>query len=299
MAAPAGTIPVRRLTLDDLTRFRTLEEFQNHHSSGRRQPARPKTSRRSFKLAGTTNGGMIQIRAGGTQNVANVGAQALLGLWQPEVPDGALSTSQVTLLGGNQEIEAGWVVGQSRFGTTSPVLYVAVGTGNGSLVVNHDGSGFVQTNSSIVLGSALGPVSKGGGAQHSFTVSLRQDVPTGNWWFYVGSVDSNNLTAVGYYPSSVFQGGRMSQIADQVFFGGRVVKAPDATAQLGSGDLARSGANFAASQTNCVYLPTPRSFVLATLKEQTDDPNTFPVELHNSSGTVFDTYLFFGGSKVN
>jgi hypothetical protein len=301
MAAPAGTIPIRRLTLDDLTRFRTLEEFQNHHSSGRRQPAKPKTSRRPAKLAGATNGGLVNVRAFGFQNVTNVGAQALLGLWQPFTSGEALSTSTIGLIGGNQEIEAGWLVNQQRFGTPSPVLYVAFGAGDGTLVQNLDGAGpdghplFVQTNTSIVLGGALSPVSTPGGSQHSFQVRLIRDDPTGNWWFYVGSVDTDNFIPVGYYPKAIFQSGRLSQAADQVFFGGRVIKTPDGFAQMGSGDKASQGAKLAASQSNCVYFPDPRTFILATLQEVTDDPSSYTVDLHNRSGTVFDTFLFFGG----
>jgi hypothetical protein len=128
---------------------------------------------------------------------------------------------------------------------------------------------------------------------------LKQDETTGNWWFYVGSVDSNNLTAVGYYPKAIFQGGRLSQFADQVFFGGRVVKAPRAGAEMGNGGHPNGGPNFTASQTNCVYFPSDREFVLATLKGLLDDPRRYPIDLHNRSGTVFDTYLFFGGDGVS
>jgi hypothetical protein len=305
MAAPAGTIPIRRLTLDDLTRFRTLEEFQTQISSVRRQPARPKSSRRSFKQPGVVDQTSIRnTTAGGFQNVQNVGAQALLGLWQPKVPDGAVSSSQVTVSAGNQSIEAGWMVNPSLVGTTSPFLYVAADQGNGLLVLNLQGVGrgdrplFVQTNPSIVLGSPLGPVSVRGGAQHSFQVSWKQDEATGNWFLFVGSVDSDNLTAVGYYPNSVFGIGKLSQIADKVFFGGRVIKTGGVFAEMGSGALPQKGANQAASQTNCVFFPIAGGFSLTKLEERGDVQNNYVAELHNSSGTVFDTFLFFGGDGV-
>src|SRR5262249_5920290 len=138
---------------------------------------------------------------------------------------------------------------------TDPVLYVAVGTGNGTLVENLDAPGFVQTDSSVVLGGPLGPVSVKGGGQHGFQGGLQRDPNTGSWWLSVSGVDSNNPIRVGYYPNALFAGGGLATAGDQVFFGGRLdgpflkrgLGTTGTRLEMGSGALPNAGKNFAAS----------------------------------------------------
>jgi hypothetical protein len=294
MAAPAGTIPIRRLTLDDLTRFRTLEDYQSQRPSVGSSLAKSKADVQS-----------VSTFAGGFQDFPNLGVQAFMGLWQPTVPPEASSTCQVTTFGTDmQEIEAGWEVNPSKFKTNQPVLFVGFGTPqtNNKIILNHDpGSNFVQTNNSVVLGGPLGPVSVPGGAQHGLTVGVRRD-DQGNWWLLVSGVDKDGPTGIGYYPPSVFQGGTLASRlgSSHAVFGGRVVRpAGTGGVQMGSGAFA-AGANQAASLTNCIlFTQDPFSLiggpVPARLTNRTDDSTIYTADLGVNNGPPLGTFFFYGG----
>jgi hypothetical protein len=260
----------------------------------------------SLHLAADT-GGSGGTRSGGSVTTPNFGAQAFLSLWKPTVPadpPALESRSHVTVLGGDQQIEAGYLVGSGK----DPELYVGVSTGANQPQALNIASGFIQTNNNVVLGGPLGPVSVSGGTQHGFKVSWLRD-PQGNWWLGVSGVDSSdNPTAVGYYPNFLFAGGGLASGGDQVFFGGRLTgprlkrgaAGVGVKFQMGSGDLPNAGANSAASQTNCiVFTDSQATFSVPTLKGVQDDRTFYPVDLHNNTGLPFDTFFFFGGDGTS
>jgi hypothetical protein len=202
MLAPEGTIPMRRQTLEDFAQFKNLGEFF-HQSS----PA-PK------------NG-----YASAAQTVKNVGGGSTINLWDPQIGDGqlkSLSQQWYSADTGNNEqtVEVGWQVNPHRYGNTKPVFFIFWTadcyrkTGCYNLTCN----GFVQTNGNWALGGVLAPWSVKGGAQREIYFSFLLDHD--KWWLFAGGETDAN--AVGYYPTSIFNGGALAKGASNIEFGGEV-----------------------------------------------------------------------------
>ena len=110
----------------------------------------------------------------------------------------------------------------------------------------------MQTDSSVTFGSPWSSSSYSvvGGKQEeiSFAYYLFQN----NWWYYVQD------TAIGYFPTSVYNGGAMSQYATEIDYGGEVSNNNGATANptMGSGQFADQGYKNAAYHRNISYYYT-------------------------------------------
>jgi hypothetical protein len=285
MAAPDGTIPIRRVTLADLVRFKTLKEFlqKDPHGSGNplAKPAAPDPHRYAV----------------GVQNVANIGGTSWLNIWDPTPTQDEFSLSQVWFVAGDpvQTVECGWQVYPQKYGHGKPVLFIywtADGynqTGN----YNLDAPAFVQTNSNFVIGGAWNTISTTGGTQYGFQVSWFRDPNDHNWWLWIQGGGVN--TAIGYYPSTLFGTGPMATGSATCEFGGEVTGT--ASGQMGSGAVASTGFGKAAFQRNVGYYATAAASFEATLTPIEQTPQCYTIDIHNQSGTSWGSYFFFGGPK--
>src|SRR5579872_7017665 len=196
MGCPPGTIPMRRLTLDQLSRYETLQDFFRKTAPTVMVQQRP-------SAPDTTNESNNHRYAYANQTVDNVGGHSILNVWQPQVvtPNQRMSLSQKWYSAGSgastQTAEVGWQVLPDKYGHSLPVLFIYwtpdnYTTGN----YNLDNPAFVQTNPAWAIGGALGPVSTDGAQQYE--IEIIYYLSGGNWWLYLGGSSSAN--AVGYYP---------------------------------------------------------------------------------------------------
>jgi hypothetical protein len=286
MAAPAGTIPIRRVTLEDLTRFKTLKDYLSKHPSGG-----------GHQLAKPAIGGGHRY-AVGRQTVNNFGGSSWLNLWQPVPTTGEFSLSQVWYYGGSpiQTLEGGWQVYPQKYGHNRPVLFIywTADGYNKTGAYNLDAPGFVQVNNSFVIGGSWNTVSATNGTQYGFQLVWFKDPGNGNWWLWLKG--SGSLTAIGYYPKSLYGSGQMSKNATGCDFGGEVT-GTSSSGHMGSGAFAKTGWAKAAFQNNIVYYPTQRTAAQVKLGGIMPNPSCYTHDLHNSSGTAWGSYFYFGGPK--
>jgi hypothetical protein len=176
MRSPDATIPVRRVTLEELTRFGSMREFFRKPPLGRGRHPRlsppPDIDSQVHKYAHAF------------QDVPSLGGHSFIDIWDPAVGSQVFSLSQQWYAGGDpvQTAECGWQVFPQKYQTTKPVLFIywtADDYGQtGSY--NLDDKGFVQTNNSWPLGSALDTISTDGGQQ--FELEITWQLVSGNWW---------------------------------------------------------------------------------------------------------------------
>jgi hypothetical protein len=288
MVCPPGTIPMRRVTLAELTKWETLGQAFKKSPWGGRHPrlgageARPDMpARGQHKYAHAY------------QTTSTLGGRSNLNLWAPAVGSEIFSLSQQWHAGGSpvQTVEIGWQVYPGKYGTTNPVLFIywtADGyqhTGN----YNLDSPAFVQINSAWALGGAVGPLSVYGGAQYSLEMGAY--LSGGNWWLYVGGGSSGN--AIGYYPASQYGTGPLGTHAEDIDFGGEVV---DNTAwpAMGSGRVAADGWQRAAYQRDIVVFPRAGGAEYCKLTLSQPSAPCYTIELHTAADPWND-YFFFGG----
>ncbi len=287
---PAGCIPVRRVDMEEMSRYASLRQFQRKHPKGGGHP-----------LALPEADAQLHRYVCGAQQGRFGGGGSWLSVWQPTPAADQFSLSQQWFVGGSgsnlQTVEAGWQVYPDKYGHNRPVLftYWTADGYNQTGCYSLDGPGFVQTSNQYVLGGALDEVSVPGGQQVGFALSWHRDPHTGNWWLYID--DGAGPTALGYFPRELFGSGPLSRQAGRVDFGGEVTGTP-VSLQMGSGALAAAGYGKAAFHKEIFVCPAAGGTHWATLVGQQTNPQRYTLSLHNGSKKKdWDTYFFFGGAR--
>src|SRR5262245_32605467 len=287
---------MRRLTLEEMTRFRTLKDFFRKRPRGSDDiPPASELHRHAF----------------GMQVADNFGGSSIHNLWAPVPAPGVFSLSQVwcesgpevILDPGLQTVEAGWHVFPNKPGYTSSnqarlFTYWPSDGYRSTGAYNQDKPGFALASpqSQFNLGGAFRTTSTPGGTQIELIIQWFRDLVNGNWWLYV-NYPPNAPVAVGYYQQSLFGAGLMASKAQRIRFGGEVASASGATAtgQMGSGALAVAGYGQAAYQRSAVYysllgVPTAPTLAGGSI------PGCYTLDLHNNTpDPIWATYFFFGG----
>lgn len=290
-----GTIPMQRITLETLTRFPTLRDFLSKTPRGAGVPIPPR-QKSEFR----PDWEKTDLHAYASQYVTNYGGNSWLNLWNPS---GDFSLSQQWYVGGSggdtQTVEGGWQVYSDKYNTNNSVLFIYWTADDYQTTgcYNLDCSAFVQTNSNWYLGGTWNNYSSTGGAQWGF--ELQWKLFSGNWWLFLKGPGS--YEAVGYYPTSIYNGGQLAQNATLIEYGGEVArKTGDVWPQMGSGAFANLGWQYAAFQNTIFYIPqdiddgTGIWAQLGTTDEALASCYTINYVSANS-GSSWGTYFYFGG----
>ncbi len=296
MHCPKGTIPIRRITLDEMTRFETLDRFFHKGpfiEGGKGHPRHG--GGKVLEKEATAAVAPTHKYAHAYQVVKNLGGHSFLSVWQPGIgANQVFSLSQHWYAGGAgpklQTVECGWQVYPGKYGTSKPCLFIywtADGynkTGN----YNLDKKAFVQTNPAWTLGGSLSPVSTYNGAQYELEFSWY--LYKGNWWLYLKGTTASS--AVGYYPTSLFGGGQLATCALDIDYGGETV-GTTSWPPMGSGHFPAEGFGKAAFQRNIYYFPVAGGGTNASLTVSQQSPACYKISLR-ANGT-WNPYFYFGG----
>ncbi len=291
-----GTIPMRRVTLEEMTRFETLRQFFEKGPDGAGQigleeekaaPAKP-----------------VHKYAHAYEQVHNLGGASLLNLWMPPINTGAtqvFSLSQHWYTGGNpvQTVEGGWQAFPQKYHTVNSVLFI-YWTADGykrTGCYNLDCAAFVQTNSHWALGATFSHYSTPGGTQYEF--ELQWQLSGGNWWLFLAG--SGTPEAVGYYPTALYGNGQLASFATEIDYGGEVV-GTTSWPQMGSGVAASRGFRHAAYQRQIFYADLSTATHWSTLSPYASPRSRGRGSCYSinfipaSAGGSWDSYFFFGGA---
>jgi hypothetical protein len=217
-------------------------------------------------------------------------------------PSGGFTLSQqwyARQRAGRQTVEGGWVVYKDKFNSDKPVLFIFYTADNYGTkkCYNLECGKFVQTSSHHYLGGSWVNYSTAGGAQWGF--ELQWKLYRGNWWLFIRG--GGAFEALGYYPTSIFEGGQMSRNATQITYGGETAP-PKPYPQMGSGQHASQGWQRAAFQKSIFYIPRDEddgTGVWASLTKLSP-PSCYSIDLVPSSeGGSWGTYFYFGGPGGN
>ncbi|WP_164019546.1 neprosin family prolyl endopeptidase [Pyxidicoccus trucidator] len=292
---PQGTIPILRVTLDTLKRFKSLEDFRSKvpsHLSG------------DALRAGST---ALHQYAAYRQTVDNLGAESALNVWNPAVEVASeFSLSQIWVARGSgadtETVEGGWQNYRNLYGDNNSRLFIYFtpdNYGSGGCY-NLTCAGFVQTDTSIVIGSSFTNYSASGGAQHEIKLFWFKDGTAGNWWLRVGT------TWVGYYPRTKFDANGIADKGGRVTFGGEIINNQTAGrhthTDMGSGAFAAQGWQQAAYQRQIQYVDTANVYRSpASLSAITTDSFCYDSSAvaNDTSAGGWGRYFYFGGSGYN
>uniref|UniRef100_A0A6N2KHE5 Neprosin PEP catalytic domain-containing protein n=1 Tax=Salix viminalis TaxID=40686 RepID=A0A6N2KHE5_SALVM len=243
---PRGTVPIRRSTVDDVLRAKSLFDFGKKRrrsiSLARRRDApdvvsgnghefnRPTNQLLShFPLFEQISSHMIEDNFPDRDPQIYLeevyGAKATINVWDPTIQAvNEFSLSQIWILSGSfngpdlNSIEAGWQVSPELYGDSRPRLFTYwtsdsyQATGCYNLLC----AGFVQTHSRIAIGASISPLSSYTGNQYDISILIWKDPKLGNWWMSFG-----DGTLVGYWPAELFT--HLAKHATMVEWGGETL----------------------------------------------------------------------------
>ncbi|KAL6501199.1 hypothetical protein OROHE_025062 [Orobanche hederae] len=282
---PNGTVPIRRSTVHDVLRAKSLYHF-----------GKKKSKYGAFKVAAAAP----DVVSGNGHEGEVYGAKATINVWDPSIEVvNEFSLSQIWVLSGSfdgsdlNSIEAGWQVSPELYGDSRPRLFIYwtsdayQATGCYNLLC----SGFIQTNSRIAIGAAISPVSSMGGNQYDITILIWKDPKLGNWWMGFG-----DNTLVGYWPTELFT--HLTDRATMVEWGGEVVNSQSngghTSTQMGSGHFAEDGFTRASYFRNLEVVDSDNNLIsaqdISTLAENTNCYN-----IKNSNNNQWGTHFYYGG----
>ena len=233
-------IPMKRLTLERLTKFATLERFFSKVPNGHFDLAPPSASGLRRRDWETTHKYAVAH-----QELSNFGGNSFIELWNP-VAD--FSLSQQWYVGGSpvQSVEGGWLVYPGHTKAVLFIYYTAAGydPSNKKKCYNLDCVAFVQINHNWYLDGIWDHYST---PESRWGFEMQWKLYNKNWWLFLRGPGS--YEAVGYYPTTIYDGGQMSKNAQVIEYGGEVARlVGDNWGQMGSGVLSKQELSVAANQ---------------------------------------------------
>ena len=296
ISCPDDTIPMQRITLDKLVQYPDLRAFFSKDSDG--SGGLPPTPKEDTPKP--DDGAASHRYAVGYQNLTNFGGNSWLNLWNPSIRGGTMSLSQqwydAGAGSGTQTVEGGWQVLPQKYNTANAVLFIYWTADNyGSTgCYNLDCAGFVQINNHWYLGGPWTNYSSTGETQWGFEMQWK--LFRGNWWLFLKG--PGDYEAVGYYPTSIYNGGALATSATAIKYGGETAGSSP-WPQMGSGQFADQGWQRAAYQNTIFYIPQDQddgTGVWADLSEYEPSPDCYTIDIVPAArGGDWGTYLFFGG----
>ena len=281
----AASIPMRRIEMEELMQFPTLEDFF------RKKPAGSLTAEEAPATAGATHKYSIF-----RQYVDNAGANSSINLWSPYVNTSVgqiFSLFQQWYVGGSgaalQTAEVGWQNYPAKYGDQRSRLFIYYTADNyvHTGCYNHDCAAFVQTSNTATLGGAFTNYSVYGGTQYDFSAQFY--LYNGNWWLAIQG------TWIGYYPGSLYRGGQLSRFAQRIDFGTETV-GTTTWPGAGSGAWSTAGWSRAAYQRNLYYIRTTGGTVWDSLSPIDPSPACYNTSgPYYSSSAGWGIYFYAGG----
>ena len=288
----ADTIPMRRITVEDLAQFSTLREFFQKGPDGAGRALQP------VSIATPAAQDLSSHRYSRMyQTVDNLGGNSNLNIWSPYVDMARgeeFTLSQEWYLGGSgdslQTVEVGWQ-NYPRFNgdqNSRLFIYWTADNYNATGCYNLDCPAFVQTDSSVTLGADFGSsYSTLGGAQYDFSAQFL--LYDGNWWLAIQG------KWVGYYPGAIYRGGQLSKYAQQIQFGTESLGTTVWPGE-GSGEWSTKGWSQSAYQRNLFYVNTDGKPTWDTLLQWNSSPKCYSVSgPFSSKSSGWDVFFYEGG----
>jgi hypothetical protein len=287
LGCETNTIPMRRVTLEELSHFKTLADFFQKgpngagHAPNAAKEIAPSIYAHKYSFT--------------YQNVYNHGASTNINLWRPYVYTGSneifsLAQSWVvgTTWGTTQTAETGWQNYPAKYGSENPALFIywTADGYNATGCYNLDCAAFVQTSSSLHLGAGFSSYSVYGGAQYE--IQLQYYLYQGNWWLRVGG------NWVGYYPGSIYRGGELTYYSNLLEFGSESVGTTVWPAE-GSGLWAADGWTWAGYQRLIYYSNTSNTSIWTGLTAAVPSPACYTIAGPYWGGSSWGEYFYFGG----
>jgi Neprosin len=308
---PAGTVPVVRPNISQLTRTVELKDYLTKKGG-------LLVNRQRRRLVEPTD----PDPAGYFHDIDNqdgtfYGWDGFLNVWDPKINTPAGNGGDHSILQAwlqnydkpeRQSLEGGWTVDQSLNGDTQPHIFTYYTTngykkdGDNLGGYNRLHKGWIQYSPSVFPGIRINGLSTFGGGQTDVSMKFQlyrepnsNDV---NWWVAVQGI------WMGYYPATLYNGG-LGKKVEWIGSGGEVyssLKNPESTKdQMGSGWQAQAGWTKAAFLRNLRNQSDMNGAMVNNNGFPSEDAATsggadpYTIQMDMESGTTWGSYFYVGG----
>ncbi|KAM3263306.1 hypothetical protein P3L10_000300 [Capsicum annuum] len=286
---PPGTVPIRRITKEDLIRQRNMPppedvtfDDQLVATNNKSEPKGIYRSSRGYKVA--------IAQAGNNKQAKFAGAGMTASIWNPHVEGLQHSACRLKIQKGPDIIQVGWRVDPTLYGDTQTRLFVHFQAGN-EHCFNTLCPGFVQVNPAIPVDMTFKDVSSRGDPWED-TMSINRDRASGNWWLYM----EEDHSPVGYWSQRIFTG--LASFAMNVQWGGVVYSPPSVPEPpMGSSYLPVGDTNLDAYCRELTVLNDKGETIdIDNVIIHVDNPISYKVmDLPHAKPGKFQHYLLYGG----
>ncbi|XP_068655248.1 protein neprosin-like [Aristolochia californica] len=288
---PPGTVPIRRIRMEELLRAGSVANHRSKYGRAAHEPL----SNEGF----VHQHAVLRLDGGGPYYGTAVG----LNLWNPNIntANGEIfSLAQFWIVNDSSDtntIEGGWHVRPEMYGNDATHLFI-YWTANGYRTGCHNlECGFVQVDQRIMPGLSFPQISSYEGIQPGVVLTVIRDTD-GNWWLGFEEAYTSSFVWVGYWPASIFNS--LNYGANSLHWGGEVCghTYPGATLPpMGSGQWAYSDYGWAAFANRIKIVGSNNELVDAPdqLATQETQPNCYTVVDKGNDIGNFGRYFYFGG----
>ncbi|XP_019246686.1 PREDICTED: uncharacterized protein LOC109226360 [Nicotiana attenuata] len=190
---PSGTVPVKRVTKDDLIRQRRIPPPEDLTLESHLEDT-------NHILEETGGYKRAIVHTPSDPNNKFAGAAMVASIWNPSVEGQQSSACRLKIQKGQDSMQVGWRVDPTLYGNNHTKFFIHFQAGN-THCFNTLCPGFVLVNSDIYLDAEFDHISRRGDeTQWEIFLYIDRDIANGNWWLLIGE----NQTAVGFWPPGIF-----------------------------------------------------------------------------------------------
>ncbi|KAH0687790.1 hypothetical protein KY290_020090 [Solanum tuberosum] len=214
---PSGTVPIKKITRDDLIRQRNMpspEDFAYEPQSETNKVVEP-TGGYNYKRAIVHTPKNHKNKFGGAGMAAS--------LWSHYVFDKQQSVCRLKIQKGQDSMQVGWRIDPTLYGDRKTRFFIHFQAGN-THCFNTLCPGFLLVNNNILLDNAFANVSRRGNheQQPEIVVYIVRDLANEHWWLLLGE----KQVVVGFWPNWIFTA-LANDFATNVEWGGVTYTPPE------------------------------------------------------------------------
>ncbi|XP_070055801.1 protein neprosin-like [Nicotiana tomentosiformis] len=269
---PFGTVPIKRITKDDLIRQRRIPPPENvtfgsqSAVSNNNSEAKGRyISSQGYKLA------IAQILNNPNNKFA--GAGMATNFYNPRVEGQQHSACRLKIQKDSDILQVGWRVDPTLYGDSKTRLFIHL-QADKIHCFNTLCPGFVQVSSEIPLDMSFEDyLSRRGGAIWEEKMYIDRDLANGNWWLLM----EKDYKQVGFWPQRIFTG--LTSFATNVEWGGVVYSPPGVPEPfMGSSFFPIKDSAYDAYCTKLTILNEEgKTFEVDNVTTHADNPNMYKV----------------------
>ncbi|EOA34126.1 hypothetical protein CARUB_v10021627mg [Capsella rubella] len=284
VGCPIGTVPIQRVTKEDLLRFDSFGDDHKPRGSWNTTTNDPNNgvhyNQHHYAVTRTTE---LKERFHG--------ATMELCITAPKVRPGQYSAARLHIQMGRDFIQVGSTVNPVLYKDTQPRLFAYTNIAGGQSCYNSNcNAGMILVRQDLPLGVPLVPVSiRSDKTSHYATFGLIKDQVNGNWWLQF----SKTAEEVGFWPSDRFH----QSFGNKVEWGGEVYKASQPSPEMGYGLFPLMDMSADAYISHITVLDTNYKIdsKMYYIEEFSDDKRGYQILGHYSSHADLGHITFFGG----